>query len=263
MRNEPLSIVNVVSPLVGGWSGAWGASVPDDFGEWQEKQARQVVEDAMRVAHESTAGATVQIDTEIPFAPLVPTLVDMSEHAQMIVVGSRGQGAFSRAVLGSVSTALIHHAHCPVAVLHGHAPSERAHAPIVLGVDGSPASERATALAFEEASWRKAELVALHAWSDADWPEVAPIPWSVFSADAEKVLAERLAGWQERYPDVVVRRLVVPDHPAKHLIAESESAQLVVVGSHGRGGFAGMLLGSVSSAVVHGVGAPVIVARHD
>lgn len=264
MRNERLSIVNVISPLVGGWWGGMsGAPLPEDIGQWQEKQARQVIEDAVRNARESAAGAALRISTEIPFAPLVPTLVDMSKQAQMIVVGCRGQGAFSRAVLGSVSTALIHYAHCPVAVLHGQAPPERVQAPIVLGVDGSPASERATALAFEEASWRKAELVALHAWSDANWPEVAPIPWSAISDDAEEVLAERLAGWQERYPDVVVRRLVVRDHPAQNLLEQSESAQLVVVGSHGRGGFAGMPLGSVSSAVVHGTRTPVIVARHD
>lgn len=181
----------------------------------------------------------------------------------MIVVGSRGHGALLRTLLGSVSSALVHHAHCPVAVLHEQAPPEHRDAPIVVGVDGSPASERATALAFEEASLRQVELVALHAWSDAEWPEVAAIPWSAYSADAEETLAERLAGWQERYPDVVVRRIVVRDHPAANLLAESESAQLVVLGSHGRGGFAGMLLGSVSSAVVHSVHTPVIVARHD
>lgn len=264
MRNAHLSIVNVVSPLVGGWWGdTSGAPLPDDFGQWQEEQAHQVVENAARIARESAAGATLRIGTEIPFGPLVPTLIDLSKQSQMIVVGCRGMGAISRALLGSVSTALIHHAHCPVAVLHGQVPPERAEAPIVLGVDGSPASERATALAFEEASWRNVELVALHAWSDAVWPEIAPIPWSVISDDAEEVLAERLAGWQERYPDVVVRRLVVRDHPAQNLVAESESAQLVVVGSHGRGGFAGMLLGSVSSAVVHAIRTPVIVVRHD
>ena len=87
------------------------------------------------------------------------------------------------------------------------------------------------------------------------------IEWSACQSTAQETLAERLAGWEERYPNVRVRRLVVWEHPARHLREEPESAQVVVVGSHGRGGYARMLLGSVSTAVVHAARTPVIVAR--
>lgn len=268
MRNEQLRIVHVL-PLIGGWTGVGlsGTPLAEETLQWQQEEAQQLVENAVRVARDCVggdalriSGDTLQINTE---TSIVPSLVDLTKQARMIVVGNSGQGVLSRTLLGSVSTALIHHAHCPVAVVHGEVSPEQVNAPIVVGVDGSPASERATELAFEEASWRHVELVALHAWSDAEWPGHAPISWSGVTADAEVTLAERLAGWQERYPDVVVRRIVVPNQPARHLLAESESAQLVVLGSHGRGGFAGMLLGSVSSAVVHGSRTPVIVARHE
>ncbi len=85
--------------------------------------------------------------------------------------------------------------------------------------------------------------------------------WAAVKEEAKRSLAERLAGWQERYPDVTVHRIVVCDQPARQLIEQSESAQLTVVGSHGRGGLTGILLGSVSNAVIHSVRMPVIVAR--
>ncbi len=126
---------------------------------------------------------------------------------------------------------------------------------------GVAASEQATAIAFDEASRRGVYLVALLAWSDWTARGSPAIEWSTLQSVGGKLLAERLAEWQERYPDVWVRRVVVPDRAASNLVIRSDSAQLVVVGSHGRGGFGGMLLGSVSSAVVHAARMPVIVAR--
>ncbi len=175
------------------------------------------------------------------------------------MVGCRGRGALRRGLLGSVSTGLIHHAHCPVALIHDKVPSSMQ--PVLVGIDGSPASELATAIAFDEASWRGVDLVPLHTWSDAEVSDVPSKEWSAQQAAAEEPLAERINGWQDRYPDVSVEGVVVWDQPARRLLDQSESTQLVIVGSHGRGGFTGMLLGSVSTAVVHGARIPVIVAR--
>ena len=268
MRNVALTLVHVANGVVAPWS---QAPLPTGFGEWQQQRGRQFIDDAIRVAAEATIETgPVRMKTEMYYSATIPTLVDLSKEAGMVVVGSRGQGAFG-SPLGSVSTGLVHHAHCPVAVIHdwGHLPlagedplmPRTAQAPVLVGIDGSPAAELATAIAFDEASRRQVDLIALHAWSDAGVLDFPGMDWSTLKSSEEEVLSERLAGWQERYPDVTVHRLLVCDRPARQLVEHSEEAQLVVVGSHGRGGFAGMLLGSVSAAVVHAARMPVIVAR--
>jgi nucleotide-binding universal stress UspA family protein len=123
------------------------------------------------------------------FSPVVPALVDLSKEAQMVVVGSRGRGPFARSLLGSVSSGLIRHAQCPVAVIHDEDPlmPHPAKAPVLVGIDGSPVSEVATAIAFEEASSRGVELIALHVWSDV---EVFSTPSSTLDMDNPDVVAE-------------------------------------------------------------------------
>jgi nucleotide-binding universal stress UspA family protein len=261
MRNVRLTLVHSVRPI--------GPTLPPlpaptAFARWQVERGQKILDDAVEIAQKATpGGGPAQIESELLFSPVVPTLVDLSKEAQMVVVGSRGRGPFARSLLGSVSSSLIRHAHCPVAVIHDEDPlmPHPAEAPVLVGIDGSPVSELAIAIAFEEASSRGVELIALHVWSDVEVNDFPTIDWPAMKPAAEATLAERLAGWQERYPDVIVRRVVECDHPTYHLIRQSESAQLVVVGSHGRGGFAGMLLGSVSAAVAHSARMPVIVAR--
>jgi nucleotide-binding universal stress UspA family protein len=261
LRNLPLTIIHVIpSPMV---SMLPAVLMLPELTVQLETHGQEVLRDARRIAEQATAGSNaISVDTEVITAGVLPTLIDLSKEANMIVVGCRGLGAIGR-LLGSVSRGLLHHAHCPVAVIHDEDPlmPTPAMAPVVVGIDGSSVSEAATAIAFEEASRRGVELVAVHATSDFAVPELPGIDWSDVKKQAEETLSERLAGWQERYPEVTIRRIVVLDRPARQLLEQSESAQLTVVGSHGRGGFAGMLLGSVSSAVAESARMPVIVAR--
>lgn len=259
LRRAPLKLVNVLTPPV--VMTFPEVPMPPGYAQWQQEEGAKVLDAARATATEAAAG--VEISTETIAGPSVPSLVEESKNASLIVVGCRGRGALARGVLGSVSTGLMHHALCPVAIIHDEDPvvPHPSKAPVVVGVDGSPASEKAVGIAFEEASFRGVDLVAVHAWSDTGVFEFPGADWSTQQAEAEQVLSERLSGWQERYPDVLVRRVVVADRPARQLLEQSEQAQLLVVGSHGRGGFAGMLLGSVSTAIAHTAKTPVIIAR--
>lgn len=261
LKRVPLTLVHV---LPGAAVQAWvQVPLPTQFIEDEQQNAREVLADALSVVEAATAGVEhLRIDQKVIPGPAIPALTDLTKDADLIVVGSRGLGTVGRLLLGSVSTGLVQHAHCPVAVIHDEDPliPHPAQAPVVVGIDGSPASEHATAIAFDEASRRGVGVVAVHTWSDAGY-ELPDAGWSEVQPEEDLLLAERLAGWQERYPDVTVRRVVRRDQPARRLLEEAEQAQLLVVGSHGRGGFAGMLLGSVGSQVVQSARVPVIVAR--
>ena len=259
MRNVPLTVVHAVVTPTATWP---PVPYPDSLAVRLEDEGRKEVLHAVGLAEKAMpTDRRVAIKRKLVYSTPALALVDMSDEAEMIVVGSSGRGLLSRAVLGSVSSTVVRHANCPVAVIRDEELPDPQQGPVLVGIDGSPASELATAIAFDEASWRGVDLMALHAWSDVTMGELPELDWSAVEAASERSLAESLAGWEERYPDVTVHRLVVRDQPARQLAEKSETAQLVVVGSHGRGGLTGMLLGSVSNAVLHSVRVPVIVAR--
>ncbi|CAA0128617.1 Universal stress protein [Mycolicibacterium vanbaalenii] len=261
MRGARLTLVHALTdPTAAAWL---DVPLPAEYWEAQRTRAAVLLDDATRIARqELPTDSTVSVDQHVTSDNPRAVLVDLSKDADMVVVGCRGFGAIQRALLGSVSSGLVRHAHCPVAVIHDEDPTrDRAgDAPVVVGIDGSPASERAVQVAFDEASRRGVDLVALHTWLEST-DDFIDVGWPNVSERADEILGERLAGWQERYPDVTVRRMVKMNNPVHELLDLSESAQLLVVGSHGRGGIAGLVLGSVSSAVVQGARIPVIVAR--
>ncbi|MEG3630812.1 universal stress protein [Streptomyces poriticola] len=212
--------------------------------------ARRLVSEAAQRARSLAPGA--EVTEAVVDGSAVAVLEAESRAADLVVVGSRGTGGFLGMLLGSTAVSLAAHGRCPVLVVR-ETPAEDG--PVVLGVDGSPVGEPAIGFAFAEAALRGAEIVAVHAWL----PEYAPVGTGVESA--ERLLAEALVGHSEAYPDVSVRHEVTSGETREVLIEASRSAQLLVVGARGRGGFAGMLLGSVSQALLHHAHSPVAVVR--
>jgi nucleotide-binding universal stress UspA family protein len=263
MRGVPLTLIHVQDPATRTWS---QAKVLEEVAGWQKAEGGGILANASKIAHDIANDTShITINGELLFSAPGPALVDRSEDAELIVVGTDGRGALTRSLLGSVSSGLVRHAGCPVAVIReGETQMPHpANAPVLVGVDGSSASELATEIAFDEASRRHVGLIALHAWSNKELVDVPGVNWPAVKADEERPMSEALAGWQERYPDVTVNKLLVCDKPARAIVETSQSAQLVVLGRHGRNALTRTFLGSVSNAVVQSVRVPVIVARPD
>jgi nucleotide-binding universal stress UspA family protein len=232
------------------------------------EQGRHWLTEATQVARRAAPDAMVTTDQHDGVASEV--LVAESRTAQLLVLGSRGLGGFASLLIGSVAVTVSAHAHCPVVVTHSGAtdgaPPESGH--IVVGVDGSELSDAAMTFACEAATARGVPLVAVHTWFDIDasatWARLpSTIDWDFLQAEAEREFAERVGVWQAKFPSVEIRPLVVRDRPGRALLKHAAGAQLVVVGSRGRGTFTGLSLGSVSQTLLHHAECPVAVVRKE
>ncbi|HEX6497477.1 MAG TPA: universal stress protein [Micromonosporaceae bacterium] len=227
--------------------------------------ARHLVHDAARTIR--SRYPDLDVATAVIAGSPAGVLVEESRQATLVVVGCRGLGGFSGLLLGSVSSQVATHAVSPVIVVRPEAGDVERSGPVVVGVDGSAPSMAAIEFAFDEAAARHVPVVAQYIWVTPPTGNLGPITeWHYdpreAADEAERVLAELVAGWSEKYPDVAVHRQ--PIHaasPAELLLESADEAGLIVVGNRGRGGFAELLLGSVSRALIHHANCPVAVVH--
>ncbi|GAA0222824.1 universal stress protein [Cryptosporangium japonicum] len=216
------------------------------------------------LARVRAAVPTLPVEGRISDEPAVRALLDAATFSELVVVGCRGLDPAVGVVLGSVSTAVSAHADCPVVVVRADR-RPGPDAPVVVGIAGSDHDSATLEAAFAEADRWGAPLIVAHAWSDVTLlgvfgAAVAP-SWIEARDHADVLVTRQVSEWRTKYPGVQVRTVMEREQPARMLLSLSSDAGLVVVGSHGRGGFAGMVLGSVARRLVHHADAPVLVVR--
>jgi nucleotide-binding universal stress UspA family protein len=236
-----------------GWLSVY-ADVPKLDLAYSRHVAERVLRDAGDLA--AKLDPTVEVSTAAIEAEAVPALLDESSRAQAVVLGARHLTTVGSSLLGSVSAAVAARTACPAVVVHEAALPDTG-LPVVVGVDGTEAAETLLGYGFGHASVHGAPLHAVLCWR----PEVLAriMPDAGTTERAEAWLSAALAGWRERFPDVIVRSAVIENHPTVGLLDAATAAQLLVVGSRGRHALVGTLLGSVSQSVLHHASCPVAV----
>ncbi|MGW7534994.1 universal stress protein [Amycolatopsis sp. NPDC054798] len=259
-RGALLRLVQAYSIPSPGITGPFATGVRSGF----QGQAEKWLDEAEAAVREARPG--VRIERVVAEGNPVAVLLRESRGAELAVLGSRGLGGFTGLLVGSTAVALAAHAPCPVVVVRGRMPDDvpSPAGPVVVGLDGSSDSDDALGFACAEAIARKTSLTAVHTWNelspDGTLHAMDVMPDEVAAGERCRVEGQ-LALWREKYPKLRIDVEIVRGRPVRTLLEFGENAQLVVVGSRGRGGFAGMLLGSTSQALLVHSTCPVAVVR--
>jgi nucleotide-binding universal stress UspA family protein len=258
LRGAPLRIVSAAA-LLPRTIGRQGGAAFDTVADVIRKDRDRALAAAAQRAAETIPGLLVDADPLT--GPPAEAVTETGSGALMLVVGSRGLGAFTALVLGSVSRYVATHASCPVVVIRDE--TTAAHRQVGIGLGDLDHCADSLAFAFEEASLRQATLTVIHAWhapqsdiSRAGEAFTAPDGHTV-DAEAAIALAGLLDNWRQKYPDVPVSQDVVHGHPGRALVGLSARAELVVIGRHAQhAGLPGP--GSVTHAVLTHAHGPVV-----
>ncbi|GGM35538.1 universal stress protein [Micromonospora sonchi] len=234
-------------------------------GMWPDERARQQVEELVRKAAADAAAThpDLTVRGEVLDGPPALVLEECSSEAGLLVLGGRGHGGFAGLLAGSTAVSVTAHAHCPVVVVRRDTADRAGTGHVAVGVDGSEHSLLALGFAVEQAALRRVPLHVVRAWQPRreQWHLVGEQVRDAALAEQRAELDEPLRRWQESFPDVEVTVEIAAAAPAGLLIDASRNAQLMVVGTRGRGGLRGMLLGSVSQQLIQHAHCPVAVVR--
>jgi nucleotide-binding universal stress UspA family protein len=261
-RQAPLRLMHSAGGLLHPLVGASQRVRTELLGLGEDALAR-----AAARASRQAPGVAVEMAIDLDTSPS-KTLLAAAAEAELLVLGSHERSALGDILWSSTTAEAIRDAACPVVVVWPHANLAEGDggADMVVGVDGSATSLRAVQFGFTEASLWKTGLTAVHAWQpprDGSEPVMYGLlePAQLRRAEQEHaaLLSESIAGCREEYPDVAVREALVKGGPGRTLIDASETARMLVLGTRGHGGIPGMLLGSVSTVVLHHAHCPVMV----
>lgn len=261
-RGVPLNIVTSYTiPVFAASSMDAGYATLDD------QVIRDGAQEVLDAAKERIAGRNVEVRLRIESGDPSGVLMELSEEADLVVVGTRGRGGFVGRLLGSVSSALPAHAKCPTVVVPLCTAKRTEGDPglrdvVVVGVDGSDRARRAVLVAAEQAVARSIPLrvvCALPPISGSLAWMPATVDQEALTIDVRRQLQDGKRWLASHFPDLVIETEVIEGAPIEVLIEESARATLIVTGTRGRGGFAGMLLGSTSQGALHHSKGPIMV----
>lgn len=255
-RNAPLDLVHAWRPMYHVYA--------DQLGYADAALTAHTHGDSLLAAahgHVRVAAPSLKTSAHLLKGRPSAVLLEAAVGARMLVVGSRGIGGFHGMQLGSVGLHAVTHAPCSVVVVRG-APASKG--PVIVGIDGSSESKSVLSVALEEAALHDSPLLVT--WALYVHPAAEGVPnfdqaLAGVQADAHTTVQQLLADLSPQHPGVDIRTSFPVGYPAEILANASTTARLLVVGSHGGGGFSGMRLGSISHAVVHAAHCPVMVER--
>jgi nucleotide-binding universal stress UspA family protein len=214
--------------------------------------AEKIADHAIEQAHSQDPDLEIRVDIAEKYPPDLVT--ELSSDASLVVVGCTHRGPFARAMMGSVSSVVSAQSVAPVVVVCGPPPLTGEGRSVVVGLKPDETAQPVLAFAFDYAARHGLDLRAVLCWRPSGLADARPMP-----ERAARWLAEAMAGWRERYPDVAIRAVVKRDEAAPALVEEAMNSSLLVVGRHGRTPRLGAILGSVSQSVIHHANRPVAI----